>query len=32
LRLLAEVNRYQFNDDQLELTGNNGVVINFTRK
>lgn len=32
LRLLAQVNRYQFNDDQLELTGNNGIVINFTRK
>jgi hypothetical protein len=32
LRLLALVNRYQFNDDQLELSGNDGIVINFTRK
>lgn len=32
VRLLREVNRYQFNDEQLVLTGNNGINITFVRK
>jgi hypothetical protein len=32
LRLLGEVNRYQFNDDEMVLTGNDGITINFVRK
>ncbi|MDP2187080.1 MAG: META domain-containing protein [Sphingobacteriaceae bacterium] len=32
LRLLAKVNRYQFNENQMVLTGNNGITISFVRK
>lgn len=32
IRLLGEVNRYLFNDNQMVLTGNNGITINFVKK
>jgi len=32
LRLLAQVNRYQFNEDQMVLSGSKGITISFVRK